>query len=305
MTLSTQQWKNARAYMKKYARPLEQKLYSFYFEGGSRDDVIQELLSFQNEDGGFGQAIEPDFRLGDSSPLATTVGLQIAKDLALPANHHIIQKAMEYLNNTYDEDLQGWNAVSDKVNTVPHAPWWHFDEDKGHCGVQTTWANPNAEIVAYFHKYFPRHFRLTDWTDKALQELNDLTLPFEMHDFLCYQRLSQELSGEKKKNVLEFLISNVKDTVCTDPSKWNQYVAKPLQVASDPSSPFYELLKEEIQMQLNWEAENQHPEGYWQPNWSWFGQYENEWKDAETEWRGILTLNMLRIFRAYRMNSTP
>ncbi|MDX8343643.1 hypothetical protein [Rossellomorea sp. YZS02] len=305
MTLSTQQWKNARAYIKLYARPLEQKLYCFYFEDGSMDDVIQELSSFQNEDGGFGQAIEPDFRLKGSSPLATTIGLQIAKNLALPANHPMIKRAMDYLNNTYSEELQGWNAVSETVNTVPHAPWWHFDHHKGHCGVQATWANPNAEIVGYFHKYFPLHPRLTEWTDKALQELSDLSIPLEMHDFLCYQRLSQELSGEKKKNVLAFLISNVRNTVCTDPSKWDQYVAKPLQIAGDPSSPFYESLKEEIQMQLNWESENQCPEGYWQPKWSWFGQYEDEWKVAETEWRGILTLNMLRIFRAYRLIPTP
>lgn len=300
MKLTSLQWNTAASFIKTHARPIEQKLFSFYFEEGSKEEAIKELASFQNTDGGFGNCIEPDFRLDSSSPMATTVGLQHAKDLKLPAEHPIVQNAMSYLQDTYDEKINGWHAVSAEVNFVPHAPWWHFDPEKGHSGVQTTWANPNAEIVGYFHLFSPEHPRLKEWTERAITELRNLSHPIEMHDFLCYDRLLSVVKGEKESILYRTLSSSLRQTVCTDPSRWNEYVAKPLQVASHPASPFYEALKEEVHMQLNIEIETQHQEGYWQPNWSWFGQYEETWPIAEMEWRGILTLGKLRILEAYQ-----
>jgi hypothetical protein len=302
MNLSAEQWNKAKAYIQQNARSLEQKLFSYYFEEGSKEEVIHELSCYQNTDGGFGNSIEPDFRLEISSPLATTIGLQHAKELKLPASHPIVHKAMKYLHNAYDEEINGWNAVPEEVNSVPHAPWWHFEPEKGHCGVQTNWANPNAEIVGYFHRFQPEHPRLSEWTDRAFNKLRKLTKPIEMHDFLCYERMLYEVSGDTKSTLFKILSSNVRSTVCTDPSSWNEYVAKPLQVASGPSSPFYDSLKNEIQMQLDWERESQHHDGFWQPIWSWFGHYEETWPVAESEWRGILTLGMLRVFSAYNVN---
>lgn len=301
MNLTTDQWNKAKAYIQHNARPLEQKLFKYYFEEGKKDEAIHELSRYQNEDGGFGQSIEPDFRLDSSSPLATTIGLQYAKDLKLPACHPIVQEAMNYFHDTYDEDIGGWNAVPEVVNSVPHAPWWHFDSEKGYCGVQTTWANPNAEIVGYFHRFHPSHPRLHEWTERALYELSHLAYPIEMHDFLCYGRLLDEVGEETRSSLFQSLSSNVRGTVCTDPSRWDEYVAKPLQAASDPSSPFYDLLALEVHLQLDKEIESQHPEGYWQPNWSWFGHYEDTWPVAEREWRGMLTLGMLRVLSAYEV----
>ncbi|UXH45235.1 hypothetical protein N5C46_03995 [Rossellomorea vietnamensis] len=301
MNLSPGQWKKAKDYVQQNARPLEQKLFNYHFEEGSKDEAIHELSCYQNEDGGFGRSIEPDFRLDSSSPLATTIGLQKAKELKLTASHPIVQKAMNYLQNEYNEENEGWNAVPEKVNSVPHAPWWHFDLERGHCGVQTTWANPNAEIVGYFHRFQPDHPRLKEWTEKAIIELTGLVEPIDMHDFLCYEKLLNEVEGKNKSTLFNILSTNVRKTVCTDPERWNEYVAKPLQVASEPSSPFYEILEDVVQIQLGKELESQHHDGFWQPTWSWFGHYEETWPDAETEWRGILTLEMLKVFKAHHM----
>ncbi|WP_341357893.1 hypothetical protein [Rossellomorea sp. y25] len=299
MKLTTQQWNTAATYIKTHARPIDQKIFSYFFEEGSKEEAIIELSRFQNADGGFGRSLEPDFRLDSSSPMATTVGLQFAKDLKLSASHPIVQKAMSYLHDTYDEQINGWHAVPEEVNSIPHAPWWHFDSDKGYCRVQTTWANPNAEIVGYFHLFHPEHPRLQEWTERAVTELKNLPHPIEMHDFLCYQRLLFEVKEETESNLYRILSSSVRKTVCTDPSRWNEYVAKPLQIASHPASPFYEALKAEVHMQLNVEIEAQHQKGYWHPSWSWFGQFDETWPVAEKEWRGILTLGMLRILKTY------
>lgn len=120
-----------------------------------------------------------------------------------------------------------------------------------------------------------------------------------MHDFLCYQRLEQTISGASKEEILQQLSSSVRDTICTDPTRWNEYVAKPLQIVTVPSSPFYEKFEKEVHLQLDAEIKNQHEDGYWEPNWSWFGHYEDTWKIAKIEWRGILTLQMLKAFKAF------
>ncbi|PFA67724.1 hypothetical protein CN378_09370 [Bacillus sp. AFS015802] len=68
MKLSTEQWNKGKAYIQQNARALEQKLFNYYFEEGSKDEAIEELSTYQNTDGGFGHSIEPDFRLAISSP---------------------------------------------------------------------------------------------------------------------------------------------------------------------------------------------------------------------------------------------
>jgi hypothetical protein len=301
MMLTRNKWNAARSYIFSYARPLEQKLYNYYFENGSKEDAVNELIMFQNNDGGFGNCLEPDFRLEISSPMATTVGLQIAADLQLEKHHPVISKAMSYLESVFDDQNNMWNAVPPEVNDVPHAPWWHFNIETGFCGVQTTWANPNAEIIGYYLLFNHEEHFLEKWIKKAGEELSKLSRPIGKHDFLCYSRLLQTLSKyeESKQYIYSSLSQAVHETVCKDPARWDEYVAKPLDAAPEPSSPFYEHLKKEVNLQLDYETKNQHVNGYWQPAWSWFGQYEETWKKAEVEWRGIITLSTLRSLAAY------
>lgn len=61
--------------MNKEARPLESVTLNYYFNS-SNDDILDMLEGFQNPDGGFGRGIEPDFKLIESSPMATSIGLR-------------------------------------------------------------------------------------------------------------------------------------------------------------------------------------------------------------------------------------
>ena len=47
------------------ARLLERQLFAYHFKGGSREQVLTALRAYQNEDGGFGHALEPDIRCPD------------------------------------------------------------------------------------------------------------------------------------------------------------------------------------------------------------------------------------------------
>ena len=63
------------------ARNIELSLWKYYFECGSKEDVISALSFYQNEDGGFGNALEPDNWNPNSTPYTTLNAISILKDI--------------------------------------------------------------------------------------------------------------------------------------------------------------------------------------------------------------------------------
>jgi hypothetical protein len=68
---------NAGEYIRNNCNPLYDALFAFHFGGGGAEAVVSGLERFRNGDGGFGHGLEHDFLMPDSSPMATTVALQI------------------------------------------------------------------------------------------------------------------------------------------------------------------------------------------------------------------------------------
>src|SRR5512143_2702900 len=92
----------SRDFIMREARPLEQAVYRFRFEGGSADAVLAALEHFRNPDGGFGKALEPDLRAPESSVLATMRALQALTALKTPADHPMVKRTMGYLSANFD-----------------------------------------------------------------------------------------------------------------------------------------------------------------------------------------------------------
>lgn len=298
---SEQQLQISRAYLSKHARSLDKQLAEFYFWGGSSADVRDVLKGFQNTDGGFGKCIEPDFRLHESSPMGTSIGLQYAQEIGLPATDSIIQAAVRYLLDTYDTEEKRWHAVPETINQVPHAPWWSFDETTGRCGVEGRWANPNAEILGFLWSYnelVPRQF-LNLLCDKAMSELEQMPEKFDLHDFLCYQRLYRCAPEPYSTAIKDKLRQSATLTVEVSPEQWGNYGAKPLQIVDSPKSPFASLLNDAIELNLDYEIEHVNEDGSWSPNWSWYGNYDEEWVDAQREWKGYLTVRNLKLLHDF------
>ena len=70
-TLTKDGFDRAKNFIQTQGRPLEQALFKLEFENGSVDDVLIQLGEYQNPDGGFGNALEPDVRTPTSSALRT------------------------------------------------------------------------------------------------------------------------------------------------------------------------------------------------------------------------------------------
>ena len=100
--LSCEAFDQARAFIKTQARPLDRALFEHRFEGASADLVTAELAHFQNDDGGFGHALEPDLRTPTSSALATEVGLRTLEELGYASDHAMVAGAVRFLLETFD-----------------------------------------------------------------------------------------------------------------------------------------------------------------------------------------------------------
>src|SRR5699024_8891825 len=132
-------------WMKRNARPLKYARWAYLFENGSREDVIQKLSAFQNDNGGFGHGLEPDSMLPDLNAIDTWTACQILMEVEAGGEEQIVKSTVEYLMQSYDHAKGLWKTVVPEHNNHPHAPWWSYSED-----AQESWMyNPSVELAAY------------------------------------------------------------------------------------------------------------------------------------------------------------
>ena len=147
--------------MTRIARPLDVMLWHVWCGTTDWSDVLQPLSAFQHNDGGFGHGIEPDMWHPASSPLATSVALQYVHHAGIPTNHPLVQRALAYLETSFDADAHKWHPMAPGVNDYPHAPWWHADATTGRNALDGDWPNPTVEIIGYLGDYHGTNIDMT------------------------------------------------------------------------------------------------------------------------------------------------
>ncbi len=298
--LSKEDFNRAAAFVKALAREVDKRLFAYYFEGGTAVSVLEALAPYQNENGGFGHGIEPDFRLKASSPMATSVGLQYCTAVDAAATHPVVQKAIGYLVQTYDQAQQYWPATYENVNDEPHAFWWHVSELKP--PTEEQWPNPSAEIVGYLHRYaslVPADL-LAQVTKRAEANLNSSDIISgaepQKYNVLCWQRAASDLP--------ESLATAVNAAIRRTFAAYNSIQIDTFQeigvldFAPAPDSILAQLAPDVIQQALDHEIEQQGEDGGWWPGWHW-GQYEDVWPIAKQEWAGKITVMTLHTLQQY------
>lgn len=285
--------------MRNDARLLERALFEYHFGGGEANGVRKELAEFQDEDGGFGRALEPDLRIPESSALATTVAFQTLREVGTPANHPIVQRGIRYFLDTYDSALNAWPIIPRHDYSGTQAPWWAWNEK-----LAEQWhgfeANPRAEILGYLYDYrslVPEEF-LRALTALQQVHLEAAAQPLDMHDVYCYQRLAatRDLPEDFRNQIIEKLKRTIDQTVGRSPRQWESYRLRPVDVVNGPDSPYLEVLDGALARNLDYAIEQQGEDGAWSPHWAWEG---DAWAEARREWQGYLTLRMLLLLRDF------
>jgi len=82
-----------REFIYRNARPLDLARWRYLFEDGSREDVLTALAAYQNDDGGFGHALEADCWNPNSSPIQTWAATRIIDEVGCEDKNHPVIKA--------------------------------------------------------------------------------------------------------------------------------------------------------------------------------------------------------------------
>ena len=278
------------------ARPLELAIYKYFFENKSNQDVVKELLKFQNSDGGFGNALEPDFFNPNSSPIATNDAIiTLYRVNALDKNSDIVKGLVRYLesHNSFDEDKKRWLFAIDSNRDYPHAIWW---EKKGD-GISGF--NPSISLAAFLICYGNR----TSLSEEIIKE------GFE------YLETAEEISGDSLKCFLlayellnakcindivdlqyfkDLLCKAIDNSICKDIKKYGiEYVPMPSDFFSGSYSEFITPeIKPLIAAEKDILGKLQMEDGGFDITWKWYTPYP-EYEQARAWWRPRITIEKL------------
>lgn len=275
----------ARTFVLSSARLLDRHLFAFRFEGGRAADVVTALRPYQNADGGFGHALEPDLRGGESEPVPLEHALRTLDDVD-DFDAQIVHRGCDWLS-TVTTESGGIPFVLPAVVDSPHAPWW---VPTGEASL-----NPTAGIAGLLHKHRVTHPWLsaaTTYCWDALSASASELGPDDAISVLAFLEYAPE--RERAMEVFERVADRIlADLVTLDPSATG-YVKTPLEFAPHPDRLAARLFDDTtIKLHLDALSSRQEDDGGWPITW------EPPSAAAVQEWRGFVTVKCLDVLDNY------
>ena len=301
--LGTEAFDRARRFLRNEARPLEGALFAYRFEDASAERVLEALAPYANDDGGFGNALEPDVRAPDSSALATGIALKTLEEVGCPVDHPLAARAVAWLDDTFDAETRVWRVVPEAANRHPHAPWWH-DDGKG--GLARTFGGfqviPRAMLLAVLQRFRGRVAldldALTEETVAMIESLEVLGAGGGS-DLQYATALAQasDLPEDLRDRLVARIRTAIPNAVVLDRAQWSDYVITPLRAAPEPTAIGADLIATDLLDNLDVVIGQQTDNGCWEPPWNF--PYPPAWAEAYDEWCAVITLETLTSLRAF------
>ena len=287
----------AKEFVLKNARPLELAIYKYFFENESNQAVVDELLKFQNYDGGFGNAIEPDFFNPNSSPIATNDAvITLCRVNALDRESDILKGIVRYLesHDSFDEDKKRWLFAIESNEDYPHAIWW---EKKGD-GISGF--NPSISLAAYMICYGNRTSLYEEIIKEGFEYL-ETAEEISGDSLKCFLLAYELLKANNISNIIDLdcfkdlLYKAVDNSICKDISKYGvEYVPMPSDFFSGTYLAFITPeIKPLIAAEKDILGKLQTEDGGFDITWKWYTPYPDEYEQARAWWRPRITIEKL------------
>jgi hypothetical protein len=268
------------------ARVLDRRVFQRLFTGGAAGPVRDAVAAYRNADGGFGHALEPDLRTAGSQPAAVEMALRIM-DLADAWDERLVREAIDWLVTVAPAE-GGTEGVLPTVSEGPHAPWWAPPEGHPASLIQT------GQIAGLLYARGFAHPWLDRATEVMWSRIAQLTEPngYEMFGVLAFLEHVPDRPRAEDAFELAAPLLFSRGLVALDPEAPGE-THSPLDFAALPNSIARRLFDAAtIEVHLDHLAGAQRDDGGWTFNWpSWSPA-------AESDWRGFLTVDALRILRA-------
>jgi hypothetical protein len=272
------------------ARLLERRLFATCFLGQAAAGVVDALRGYQNQDGGFGHALEPDKRCPASLPVDVETAFQ-ALATASTVDHDMVTRACDFLARAAEEAGAG-GAVPlafPVIESYPRAAHW------------TEWTyqpglNPTAGLVGLLYQLGVDHPWRSAGAAYCWQQLDSGGLPGDAHalkEILVFlEHVPDRDRAGRHAAALAPHLAGI-PLFHLDPDAPG-YGLSPLDIAPQATSRWRALFTDaQIGAHLDRLQRNQQADGGWPIIW------EPPSPAAVSEWRGVVTLGALRTLTSY------
>ena len=274
----------AERFLAEHARVLDRRRYERLFQDGESTPVRDAVAAYRNQDGGFGNALEPDSRAPGSQPLAVASALRTL-DEAGAWDEQLVRGACDWLESVAPPE-GGARFVEPSIGGWPHAPWMAPRESAPASPICTGLIAATLHARGVEHPWLARADELM-WS--LIDDLGDAGA-YDLRAVLAF--LQRVPDRGRAKVALERVGPLVLAAAELDPDAPGE-IHGPLDFAPLPDSPARPLFDEAtIELHLDRFAAGQREDGGWTFNWLAWSPL------GEQEWRGSLTVDALATLRA-------
>ena len=259
--------------------------------------ILDSLLRYQNEDGGFGNGLEPDVQAAVSSVLATNLAMEILKEVDdCPAKELMVKKAVWFLESKFDKKRHQFEFVPTEIQDFPHADWWNDPSVFGYF-------NPTHEVFSFLCKHgeFLKIIDLEEELDVLIEAIRSDAFAQcdQEHSIYAVVKLFHVLDEPRKAMVKDAVSDAIRRTICLDETKWPIYAAQPYKFFINADDLLAKEYEDALERNFSYLKKIFDKEYIWWPDWKW-SQFEDLFEEkVKFEWLGSFTMERLKAFEGF------
>jgi hypothetical protein len=273
----------AADFLWRHGRLLERLLFANRFLGAPAEPVVHALRAYQNDDGGFGHALEPDVRAPDSQPIHVDMALRVLHEIDV-APPEMVARACSYLTSMSSE-AGGVPAITAVSSRYPHGEHW-----QPHVWIADS-VNPTAMITGLLHSLHFGHAWLERADAFCWNKISDTKVedgPALAAVFCFLNNAPDRRRAVPMAEEMADAIPNATFFALDPEDVGSDYALTPLHLAPTRDAMAAGLFAPELlDAHLDHLASRQQPDGGWPITW------EAPTDAAALEWRGRVTLEAL------------
>jgi hypothetical protein len=306
--LGNKAFKEIRLWIYRNARPLELSLWQYSFENGNKDAVLSNLSVYQNSDGGFGNALEPDNWNPNSVPYTTLNAINILKSIDFyDVQNPIIQGIFKYLESGAFCTENGWLFSIPSNNDYAHAPWWTYD----HKANEIESLGVTTELVSFIIRFakknselYKKAMRILEYVIEKLNTANnfgDMGIGgyCVLLDTINKIGLTSQFNYDCSIKTVKKLVY---ESIERNTAKWVNYGVRPSNYINSPDNIFYKDNESIVQTEIDYLIDTRPQNGVWDITWSWFEnntKYAKEFAISENWWKAVKAIEKVRFLKNF------
>ena len=284
-------------WMQSHSRPYDLAKWNYLVHNGSKDDIVLQMLKYQNPDGGMGSGFEPDVICPKSAAIPTAEAIFQAYEYDLDLNTDWMKRILSYFEQSVQKIPKYWEDCPKEAMDYPHAPWWSYQP----CTVFNP--NPCGAVASAMIRYGTESQKQLGYriADDCLKLLISDDFCGD-HDTLNMLALVEQLISIGSPLVTDAVMTAMKrrilENTCFDTQRYHEYVFTPLDFVTIPDSIWYDTVGHGIDATFDFWFDSMNADGVWNPNFSW-GIDSDISRQVTTYWTGYVTVKRVKILKNY------